>query len=550
MSNRPAWGRQNGAQKEPRPVRAPRGIQMACKGWAQESAMRLLMNGLDPEVAEQPQDLASRGGEGQPIPDRTSYHSIVRALKNLPNDETLLVRSGKPIGTFRTHEQAPRVLIANTDRPGRGPTREGIREPELYGLVLHGQISAGSWLRVGAQGILQGTFGTYAAAAQKHYGGDLAGKLVVAGGMGRMGGAQPLAATMNGAAFLGIDVDPERIKRRIRDGYCDICVNDLDEALRILKNAVRKKEAISVGLVGNCAEIIPEMARRGIVPDLLTDQTPAHDPLNGYVPAGLSLEEASDLRRSDPDEYRERSCDSIARHVVGMLELQKLGAPTFAYGNNIRAIARERGVKDAYNFPDFVSAYIQPHLSEGRRPVCWVALSGEAKDIFRVDDLVVELFPGDAILGRWTRGARRSVKFQGLPARICWLGNEKRALFAERLNGLVARGELMGPVAIGYERFDWATASSALQERDATKAGSDVMADLPALKRLLDLAAGASWVSVQRSGDAGPGYSVHATLVVVADGTPEAAKRLRHVLTDASDAETAQDAGVGHPDSN
>jgi len=392
------------------PVRAPRGNSLVCKGWQQEAAMRMLMNNLDPDVAERPQELIIYGGTGKAARNWACYHAIVAALKDLENDETLLVQSGKPVGVFRTHEAAPRVLIANANLVGHWATWEKFRELERLGLTMYGQMTAGSWIYIGTQGILQGTYETFAAAALKHFGSDLAGKLVVSGGMGGMGGAQPLAATLNGAAFLGIEVDQERIKRRIRSGYCDICVNSLDEAIRILKVAVRQKHAVSVGLVGNCADVIPELARRGIVPDLLTDQTSAHDPLNGYVPSGLSLEDAAELRHKNPEDYLKRSYDSMARHVTGMLELQKLGAATFDYGNNIRTMAFEHGgVKDAYNFPGFVPAYIRPLFCEGRGPFRWVALSGEPSDIYRTDDLVLELFPDNAILNRWIRLARKHV---------------------------------------------------------------------------------------------------------------------------------------------
>jgi urocanate hydratase len=514
------------------PVRAPRGTALACKGWQQEAAMRMLMNNLDPDVAERPQDLIIYGGTGKAARNWACYHAIVAALKELGNDETLLVQSGKPVGVFRTHEAAPRVLIANANLVGHWATWEKFRELERLGLIMYGQMTAGSWIYIGTQGILQGTYETFAAAAHKHFASDLAGKLVVTGGMGGMGGAQPLAATLNGAAFLGIEVDAERIKRRIRSGYCDICVNSLDEAVRILKNAVRQKHAVSVGLVGNCAEVIPELARRGIVPDLLTDQTSAHDPLNGYVPAGLDLEAAAELRRRDPDDYLKRSYDSIARHVTGMLELQKLGAATFDYGNNIRTMAFEHGgVKDAYNFPGFVPAYIRPLFCQGRGPFRWAALSGEPADIHRTDDLVLELFPDNAILNRWIRLARKFVKFQGLPARICWLGYGERSLFGERINDLVAKGEIKAPIVIGRDHLDCGSVASPFRETESMKDGSDAIADWPILNALLNTASGASWVSFHHGGGVGIGYSLHAGQVTVADGTAKMAKRLNRVLT-------------------
>ena len=532
---------------EYRPIRAPRGTRLTCKGWHQEAALRMLMNNLDEEVAERPQDLIVYGGTGKAARNWECYHALVEALKGLENDETLLVQSGKPVGIFQTHEWAPRVLIANANLVGHWSSWEKFRELERLGLIMYGQMTAGSWIYIGTQGILQGTYETFAAAAQKHFGDDLAGRLVVSGGMGGMGGAQPLAATMNGAAFLGIEVDVEKIKRRIRSGYCDICVNNLDEALRILKNAVRQKQAVSVGLVGNCAELIPELARRGVVPDVLTDQTSAHDPLNGYVPAGLSLEEAAELRAKSPEDYLKRSYESIARHVTGMLELQKLGAATFDYGNNIRTLAFEYGgVKDAYNFSGFVPAYLRPLFCEGRGPFRWVALSGEPGDIYRTDNLVLELFPENAILNRWIRLARKHVKFQGLPARICWLGYGERALFGERLNDLVAKGELKAPIVIGRDHLDCGSVASPFRETEAMKDGSDAIADWPVLNALLNTASGASWVSFHNGGGVGIGYSLHAGQVSVADGTAEAAKRLQRVLTNDPGLGVARHADAGY----
>ena len=514
------------------PVRAPRGSALSCKGWQQEAALRMLMNNLDPEVAERPQDLIIYGGTGKAARDWACYRAIVAALKELENDQTLLVQSGKPVGVFRTHEWAPRVLIANANLVGHWSNWEKFRELERLGLIMYGQMTAGSWIYIGTQGILQGTFETFAAAAQKHFGSDLSGKLVVSGGMGGMGGAQPLAATMNGAAFLGVEVDAEKIKRRIRSGYCDICVNDLDEALRILKNAIRQKQAVSVGLVGNCADVVPELARRGVVPDLLTDQTSAHDPLNGYIPAGLGLEEVCELRRRNPEDYLRRSYESIARHVGGMLALQKLGAATFDYGNNIRTMAFEHGgVKDAYNFPGFVPAYIRPLFCEGRGPFRWVALSGEPSDIHITDDLVLELFPENRILRRWIDLAKKRIKFQGLPARICWLGYGERAQFGLAMNDLVKKGKLKAPIVIGRDHLDCGSVASPFRETESMKDGSDAVADWPILNALLNTAAGASWVSVHNGGGVGIGYSLHAGQVTVADGTEMMAKRIERVLT-------------------
>ena len=512
-------------------IRAPRGATISCKGWQQEAALRMLMNNLDPDVAERPDDLVVYGGTGKAARNWACYEAIVKSLRELENDETLLVQSGKPVGVFRTHPWSPRVLIANSNLVGHWSNWEKFGELERAGLTMYGQMTAGSWIYIGTQGILQGTYETFAAAARKHFGGDLAGRLVVTGGMGGMGGAQPLAATMNGAAFLGIDVDPERIKRRVKTGYCDVMVNDLDEALRILKNAVRKREAASVGLVGNCADLIPELARRGVVPDLLTDQTSAHDPVGGYIPQGLTVEQAAELRTRDAAEYRRRSLASMAAHVQGMLDLMKLGAVTFDYGNNIRTFAFEHGVKDAYAFPGFVPAYIRPQFCEGRGPFRWAALSGEPSDIHRTDKLVLELFPHDESLARWIRLAQKRVKFQGLPARICWLGYGERDKFGLALNDLVARGELKAPIVIGRDHLDCGSVASPYRETEKMKDGSDAIADWPLLNALLNTASGASWVSIHNGGGVGIGYSLHAGQVTVADGTKEMAARIERVLT-------------------
>jgi urocanate hydratase len=515
----------------PASIRAPRGNSITCKSWQQEAAMRMLMNNLDEEVAERPQDLVVYGGTGRAARSWQAYHAIVRALKNLENDETLLVQSGKPVGVFRTHEQAPRVLIANSNLVGHWSNWEKFNELERAGLMMYGQMTAGSWIYIGSQGIVQGTFETFSAAGDQHFGGDLAGKLIVSGGMGGMGGAQPLAATMTGAAFLGIDVDPERIKKRLKTGYCDFMVSTLDEALRILKNAVRKKENVSVGLVGNCADIIPQLAERGVVPDILTDQTSAHDPLNGYVPNGMTLAEAIELRGRDPKAYQERSLDAIARHVEGMLELQKMGAVAFDYGNNIRTFAFQRGVRNAYDFPGFVPAYIRPLFCEGRGPFRWVALSGEPSDIHVTDDLVLELFPENRILRRWIDLARKRIKFQGLPARICWLGYGERAQFGVAMNDLVKKGKVKAPIVIGRDHLDCGSVASPFRETESMKDGSDAVADWPLLNALLNTAAGASWVSIHNGGGVGIGYSLHAGQVTVADGTEMMAKRIERVLT-------------------
>src|SRR5579884_1007353 len=513
------------------PIRAPRGTQISCKSWQQEAAMRMIMNNLDEEVGERPRDLVVYGGTGKAARNWECFHAIVASLKSLDNDETLLVQSGKPVGIFKTHEYAPRVLIANSNLVGHWSNWEKFNELERAGLMMYGQMTAGSWIYIGSQGIIQGTFETFAAAAEKHFGGDLAGKLVVSGGMGGMGGAQPLAATMAGAAFLGVEVDPERIKKRLKTGYCDFMVNTLDEALRILKNAVRKKEAVSVGLIGNCADVIPELAERGVVPDILTDQTSAHDPLNGYIPQGLTVEQALELRKNDPKAYLEKSLDAMARHVEGMLRLQKMGSVTFDYGNNIRTFAHQRGVKNAYDFPGFVPAYIRPLFCEGRGPFRWVALSGDPADIAVTDDLVLELFPQNRILDRWIKLARKRIKFQGLPARICWLGYGERAQFGLAMNELVKKGKIKAPIVIGRDHLDTGSVASPFRETEGMKDKSDAVADWPLLNAMLNTASGASWVSIHNGGGVGIGYSQHAGQVTVADGTDGMAKRIERVLT-------------------
>ena len=514
-----------------RTIRAPRGSQLNCKGWHQEAALRCLMNNLDPDVAERPDDLVVYGGTGKAARNWASFDAIVRELQSLENDETLLVQSGKPVAVFRTHEYAPRVLIANSNLVGAWANWEQFHELERKGLMMYGQMTAGSWIYIGTQGIVQGTFETFAAMADRHFGGSLAGKLIVSGGMGGMGGAQPLAATLNGAVFLGVDVDIARIERRVEDGYCDRLALDLTEALDICEDAREQKRAVSVGLVGNCAEVLPELVRRGVVIDAVTDQTSAHDPLNGYVPAGLSLEDAAELRRTDPQGYIARSVESMARHVDAMLQLQKSGSIAFDYGNNIRKFAFDAGCTDAFDIPGFVPEYIRPLFCEGKGPFRWVALSGDAEDIRKTDDLALELFPEDATLNRWLRLARERVHFQGLPARICWLGLGERAQMGEAINDLVKRGDLKAPIAIGRDHLDTGSVASPYRETEAMKDGSDAIADWPILNALLNTASGASWVSFHHGGGVGIGYSLHAGQVSVADGTPEAALRLNRVLT-------------------
>jgi urocanate hydratase len=530
------------------PMRAPRGTTISCKGWQQEAALRMLMNNLDAEVGERPEDLVVYGGRGKAARNWECFHAIVNSLRRLEHDETLLVQSGKPVGIFRTHAYAPRVLIANSNLVGHWDNWAKFNELERAGLMMYGQMTAGSWIYIGTQGILQGTYETFAAAGRKHFGGDLAGKLIASGGMGGMGGAQPLAATLAGGAFLGIEVDPERIKRRVKTGYCDVMVNDLDEALRILKNAVRKREATSVGLIGNCADIVPELARRGVVPDLLTDQTSAHDPIGGYIPQGLSLDQAKELRQRDPESYRKRAMESIAMHVEGMLALQKMGAVTFDYGNNIRTMAFEQGVKNAYDFPGFVPAYIRPLFCEGRGPFRWAALSGEPSDIHRTDKLVLDMFAKNELLCRWIQMAQKRVHFQGLPARICWLGYGERDKFGLALNDLVARGELKAPIVIGRDHLDCGSVASPYRETESMRDGSDAVADWPMLNAMLNTASGASWVSIHDGGGVGIGYAVHAGQVTVADGTKEMAARIERVLTNDPGIGVARHVDAGYPE--
>jgi len=512
-------------------IQAPRGAKLNCKGWHQEAALRCLMNNLDPEVAEKPEELIVYGGAGKAARNWNCYHAIVRELQELENDETLLVQSGKPVAVFRTHEYAPRVLIANSNLVGAWANWDHFNELERRGLMMYGQMTAGSWIYIGTQGIVQGTFETFASLADKEFNGDLSGRLVLSGGMGGMGGAQPLAATLNGAVFLGIDVDPVRIERRVRTGYCDRMVTSLDEALEICETARREKRALSVGLVGNCAEVLPEIVRRSVKVDVVTDQTSAHDPLNGYVPPGMSLAEADDLRRSNPAGYVEKSKAGMAVHVSAMLDLKRAGAVAFDYGNNIRKQALDAGCYDAFEIPGFVPEYIRPLFCKGKGPFRWVALSGDREDIRKTDDLALELFPQDETLNRWLTLARDRVHFQGLPARICWLGYGERAEMGEAINDLVKRGDLSAPVAIGRDHLDTGSVASPFRETEAMKDGSDAVADWPILNALLNTASGASWVSFHHGGGVGIGYSLHAGQVSVADGTEEAGKRLNRVLT-------------------
>ena len=506
----------------------------------------MLMNNLDPEVAERPDDLVVYGGTGRAVRSWEAFDAIVRALRQLEDDETLIVQSGKPVAVFRTQAAAPRVLIANSNLVGRWATWDVFRELERKGLIMYGQMTAGSWIYIGSQGIVQGTYETFGAVARQHFGGSLAGRFVLTAGLGGMGGAQPLAATMCGAAFLGVDVDESRIDKRLATGYCDRKTGSLDEALTWIAGATHDRSALSVGLVGNAAEVLPELVRRGVVPDVVTDQTSAHDMLNGYIPAGMSLLDATTLRTADPAEYVRRSTASAVHHVRAMLDLQSRGAVTFDYGNNLRTVALDAGLANAFDFPGFVPAYIRPLFCEGKGPFRWVALSGDPADIRRTDDLVLELFPDDEHLRRWITLARAKIHFQGLPARICWLGQGQRARFGVALNDLVASGELSAPIAIGRDHLDTGSVASPFRETEAMKDGSDAIADWAILNALVNVASGASWVSFHHGGGVGIGNSLHAGQVIVADGTPAMRTRLERVLTNDPGMGVARHADAGY----
>ena len=528
------------------PLAAPRGREISCRAWPQEAALRCLLNNLDPAVAERPGELIVYGGRGKAARSPEALAAILRELRRLENDETLLVQSGKPVAVFRTHENAPRVLLANSNLVGRWANWEHFDELERRGLMMYGQMTAGSWIYIGSQGIVQGTFETFAAVADRHFGGSLAGRLVLTGGLGGMGGAQPLAATLCGAVCLGVEVDPWRIQRRVETGYCDRMTRSLDEALEWCAAAQAKKEALSVGLVGNCADLLPEIARRGVPVDVVTDQTSAHDPLVGYIPRGHSLEEAEEFRRRDPAGYVEAAKESMAVHVEAMLALQRAGSVAFDYGNNIRRMAQDAGCRDAFKIPGFVPEYIRPLFCDGKGPFRWVALSGNPDDIRKTDELALRLFPHDPTLTRWFRLAREKVQFQGLPARICWLGQGDRARMGEAINGMVRRGELDAPVAIGRDHLDTGSVASPYRETEAMRDGSDAVADWPILNALLSCAGGATWVSLHHGGGVGMGYSIHAGQVSVADGTPEAARKLQRVLTNDPGLGVARHADAGY----
>ena len=528
------------------PVRAYRGSRLHTKGWSQEGALRMLMNNLDPEVAEKPAELIVYGGTGKAARTWECFHAIVGSLKNLENDETLIVQSGKPVAVFKTHEAAPRVLIANSLIVPKWATWDEFRRLEGLGLTMYGQMTAGSWIYIGTQGILQGTYETLAAAARKHFGGTLRGRLVLTAGLGGMGGAQPLAVTMNEGVAIVVEVDPARIRRRLDTGYVDTMAESLDGALRLADGAMKKGASLSIALLGNAADIVPEFIKRGIVPDVLTDQTSAHDELNGYVPNGMAYEEALRLRLEDPGDYIRRSYQAMAVHVRAMLELKKLGARAFDYGNNIRGQAQKAGVADAFEIPGFVSEYIRPLFCLGKGPFRWVALSGRAADILATDEAVLRLFPGDTGLERWIRKARKQVKFQGLPSRICWLGYGERAEFGAVINHMVKKGRISAPIVIGRDHLDTGSVASPNRETEGMRDGSDAIADWPVLNALLNAVNGASWVSVHHGGGVGIGLSLHAGMVIVADGTAAMGKRLERVLTGDPGLGVARHADAGY----
>ena len=535
-------------QAGPRPVRAPHGTELSCKGWAQEAALRMLMNNLDPDVAERPDDLVVYGGSGKAARNWDCFDAIVRSLRSLENDETLLVQSGKPVGIFRTHPGAPRVLIANSNLVPHWGNWDEFRRLEAMGLTMYGQMTAGSWIYIGSQGIVQGTYETFAEAARQRFGGTLKGTLTLTAGLGGMGGAQPLAITMNEGVCLAVEVDPHRIQRRLDTGYLDEMVTDLDAALHRAEDYKARGIPRSIALVGNAAEIYPEIVRRGIKMDLVTDQTSAHDALNGYIPAGMTLDQAAALRQSDPQEYERRSLDSMAEHVRAMLDMDEMGAVVFDYGNNLRGQALRAGVEDALHFPGFVPAFIRPLFCRGKGPFRWAALSGDPADIRRTDEEILRLFPEDESLARWIRMAQEKIHFQGLPARICWLGYGERDKAGLAFNELVRKGEVKAPIVIGRDHLDSGSVASPYRETERMRDGSDAIADWPILNALLNTASGASWVSVHHGGGVGIGYSLHAGVVIVADGTDDAAGKLARVLTNDPGTGVMRHVDAGYPE--
>jgi urocanate hydratase len=530
------------------PVRAPRGTKLLCKSWQQEGAMRMLMNNLDPDVAENPEELIVYGGSGKAARNWECYRAIVRTLRSLENDETLLVQSGKPVAVFETFEHAPRVIIANSLLVPAWANWDYFRKLEVLGLIMYGQMTAGSWIYIGTQGIIQGTYETFAACGRRHFGGSLKGKWVLTGGMGGMSGAQPLAVTMNDGVILDIEIDPKRIERRIKQGFCDTMTSDLDTAIELVTDAVRKKIPRSIGLVGNTADIEPELVRRNIIPDILTDQTSAHDELNGYVPGSMSLRDALHLRSVRPEEYKKLALDSMARQVEAMLAMQKKGAVAFDYGNNIRGQAHKAGVKNPFVIPGFVPEYIRPLFCEGKGPFRWAALSGDPRDIAVLDRKVLDLFGDNPSVRRWIELAQKKIPFQGLPARIMWLGFGERDRFGLEINRLVQKGVLQAPVVVGRDHLDTGSVASPYRETEGMKDGSDAIADWPVLNALLNTASGASWVSVHHGGGVGIGYSIHAGQVLVCDGTPGMARRIQRVLTNDPGIGVARHYDAGYPE--
>ncbi|MFS1511053.1 urocanate hydratase [Chengkuizengella sp. SCS-71B] len=527
-------------------IRAPRGNQLNTKGWIQEAALRMLMNNLDPEVAEKPEELVVYGGIGKAARNWESYDKIVETLQKLENDETLLVQSGKPVAVFKSHENAPRVLIANSNLVPAWANWEHFRELDQKGLMMYGQMTAGSWIYIGTQGILQGTYETFAEAAKQHFQNSLKGTITVTAGLGGMGGAQPLAVTMNDGVVIAIEVDKTRIQRRIETKYCDVMVESLDEAIELALDAKQNKKPLSIGLLGNASEILPEMIERNFIPDLVTDQTSSHDPLNGYLPEGITLEEGEKLRQEDPDQYIRLAKSSIKNHVEAMVQLQEKGAIVFDYGNNIRQVAYDEGFENAFAFPGFVPAFIRPQFCEGKGPFRWAALSGDPEDIYKLDEVILKEFKENEHLCKWIKMAREKVAFQGLPSRICWFGYGERAKFGKIINDMVASGELSAPIVIGRDHLDCGSVASPNRETEDMKDGSDAVADWPILNALINGVNGASWVSVHHGGGVGMGYSIHAGMVILADGTKEAEERLERVLTSDPGMGIARHADAGY----
>ncbi|MEE9572526.1 MAG: urocanate hydratase [Candidatus Neomarinimicrobiota bacterium] len=512
-------------------IRSPRGNKLTCKGWQQEAAYRMIQNNLDPEVAENPQELIVYGGKGKAARNWESFDAILSSLKNLDNDETLIVQSGKPVGVLKTHNTSPRVLIANSNLVPNWANWNYFNELDKLGLIMYGQMTAGSWIYIGTQGILQGTYETFAEAARKHFSGDLSGKLVLTAGLGGMGGAQPLSVTMNNGVCIIVEIDPIRIQRRLDTKYVDIATESLEVALSIARDAMIKKKGFSIGLLGNAADIIPQIAKMGIVPDLVTDQTSAHDELDGYIPNNMTYSEALALRKSNPDKYIKESFRAMTEHINGILKLKEMGSICFDYGNNLRGQAKKAGVKNAFDYPGFVPVYIRPLFCDGKGPFRWVALSGDTEDIYKTDEKVKELFHDDESLLRWIDLAKEKVQFQGLPSRICWLDYTQRAKFGVAINQMVASGELSAPIVIGRDHLDCGSVASPYRETEAMKDGSDAIADWPLLNAMVNVASGASWVSIHHGGGVGMGLAIHAGQVIVADGTPEMEIRLKRVLT-------------------